>query len=216
MDKVWYIQNLDVFEGIPKEEIMRLSKCARDETTENKTLLYVPNEDQPNIYLVKSGEVSLYHTRDGKRSVFDVVGPGGLFGNFSTDSQLSTHFAEAIAGTRTCRFSVEDFLNIVSAHPQVMLRTLSRLSERISDYEQKMSSNSAIAKEKILQELERYRGKRNNSFFGNLFEDNGLKLTHEKIAQLTGLNRVTVTRALQELRDDGKITIDKETNNILL
>lgn len=214
-DKIWYIRNLDIFEGIPKEEIMQISQKVREEVFPSRTTLYSPHELTQQIFLVKEGEVHLYHTRDGKRAIFDVAGPGTLFGNFDPSKVNLNHFAEARPGTRICIFSVDDFLKIVSAYPEVMLRTLKHISGRLTDYEERIQMASASAKEKILAELRRYQEKRGRDFDGSRLED-GIQLTHEKIAHLTGLNRVTVTRALQELADEGFIKIDKSTREILI
>lgn len=215
MDKLWHIQNLDIFEGIPKEEIMRISDCVRDVTHPSRALLYTPHELQDRIYLVKQGEVHLYHTRDGRRFVFDIVGPGGLFGNFTEQAAAPAHFAEAAPGTRICIFPVAEFLRIVAARPEATLRLMRRLSERIADYESKLAMAMGDAKSKILSELHRYRAKNKRTFLGQLLVPRGgMPLTHERIAQMTGLNRVTVTRALQDIERDGHVAFDQSTGNI--
>lgn len=214
-NKTWYIRNLDIFEGIPKEEIMQISQQVREEVFPARTTLYSPHELTQQIFLVKEGEVHLYHTRDGKRTIFDVAGPGTLFGNFDPTKVNLNHFAEARPGTRICIFSVEDFLKIVSAYPEVMLRTLKHLSARLADYEEKIASTSADAKQKIMTELKRYKEKRFKSFDGTR-SDEHFSLTHEQIAHLTGLNRVTVTRTLHELEKEGYVAIDKKTRAIFI
>lgn len=215
MQKGWYLNNIDLFDGIAPEQIMGLCEAVKDETFDGKYLLYMPKDFLDRIFLVKKGEVQLYHLYDGKKSVFDTMGPGDVFGNFSTQPILSSHFAEATPGTRICTFPVNEFLKLVSAHPEVMLRALRILSERLKDYESKISMCPQPAKDKVIQELERYQDKRRNSLFEKLTRS-GMKLTHQELANMTGLNRVTVTRALQELSSEGKIAYNEHTGAIII
>lgn len=211
MDRIWYIKNLDFFAGIPKEEIMRLASSAEDTRHTSRALLYSPHMQETRLFLVKEGEVSLYHTRDGKRFVFDVMGPGTLFGNVGLQDTPLSHFAEAAEGTRICAFSSDDFQRIISAYPIVMMRALSTLGNRLEDYEKKLAENLVDAKEKVLHEIERYGKKRAPRFLEWLSNDSTERqLTHDHLAKLTGLNRVTVTRAIHDLQLENKIRIDDE------
>ncbi len=209
MDRIWYIKNLDFFAGIPKEEIMRLASSAEDTRHANRALLYSPHMQETRLFLVKEGEVSLYHSRDGKRFVFDVMGPGTLFGNVGMQEAPLSHFAEAAEGTRICAFSSQDFQRIIAAYPIVMMRALSTLGNRLEDYEKKLAENLVDAKEKVLHEIERYEKKRVSRFLEWFSGDTSMRqLTHEYLAKLTGLNRVTVTRAIHDLQTSGKVYVD--------
>lgn len=206
----WHLTNVDLFEGIPPEDIAKLCDQVKDHVYETKTLLYMPKDFLDRIYVVKSGEVQLYHLFDGRRTVFDTLTAGDVFGNFSTKPILSSHFAEVAPGTRISHFPVNEFLKLVSANPEVMLRALRILSERLNDYESKISMCPQPAKDKVVKELNRYHEK----VTGEKELAHGMKLTHQKIANLTGLNRVTVTRALQDLSKEGKISYDEDTGGI--
>jgi CRP/FNR family transcriptional regulator len=210
MDKYWQISNLDVFTGVPKQDIKRLAPHVRDRTYENRRMLFVPNETIEDIYLVKKGEVSLFHTHNGNWSIFDVLGPGDLFGNFSKDPIDSPYFAEAQAGTRVCKFPVKEFLKIVSSYPDVMLRTMRLLSERITDYETKISMCPAEAKDKVFNELKRYQNKKSHTRMVEQEAEPAVRLTHQKLADLTGLHRVTVTRTLETLAKEERVVINED------
>ena len=207
MDTILHLEKLEIFNGIPKEEIKRIAATAKDSSYEHSALLYTAKEEVEHIYVVKKGKVSLYHSRNGKRFIFDVVGPGGLFGNFSENSVRVTHSAEASAESRVCRFTIKDFLAVVSSHPEVMLRVLRIFAERINDYIEKFEAGQADATERVIMELHRNK-KRQGLFFRVIGKGGCMELTHEEIGRLTGLNRVTVTRALQKLESDGEVILD--------
>lgn len=216
MEKVLCIPHIDVFEGIPDGEIMRVAERAQDRRYTSATQLYTPYDGQDrHVFILKEGEVVLYHSVDGKKTIFDVIGPGSLFGNFLPNTETVSHYAEASPGSLVCTFSPEDFLKVIAAHPEVLVRLLSKLSSRLQDYEQKLQLDMSSAKEKVLGELKRYTFKKRNPF--SMFKgDPPLALTHEKLAELTGLNRVTVTRTLKLLRLQGDIEMNKKGRIVLL
>ena len=216
MEKAWYLSHTDIFAGIPEREIMQIAANAEDHRCTSVMQLYTPHgEKDRRVFILKEGEVILYHSRDGKRTIFDVLGPGTLFGNFLPAAEAASHYAEALPGSRVCILAPEDFQRVVSAHPEVLVRLLATLSSRLRDYEEKLRLNTGNAMEKVLCELQRYSRKKRNLF--SLFVARiPIALSHEKIAELTGLNRVTVTRMLKLLRLRGDIDLDAQGRIIFL
>jgi len=213
MQAFWCLKQTDIFSEIPDEELKQLLSKSSDECFHSAETIYTPSDLQKKIFFVKSGEVTLFQTKGGKRVIIDIVGPGGLFGAFDPDALTLDHFAQATPGTRICGFITEDFLRILSAHPVAMLSTLKQLSRRITDYEQALVVSHGEAKERVLQALKRYTRKTKP---WRLLKTNAqcARLTHEKLAQLAGLNRVTVTRVIQGLVKDGVIEVDQQTKEI--
>lgn len=215
MQKLWYLSHLDLFEGISEEEVHQIANKATDLQSAERFLLYTPFDGRDrNVFIVKEGEVILYHSADGKRSVFDVLGPGMLFGNFVPNTDPFSHYAEALAGTRICTFPPEDLQRVVAVHPEVLARLLGKLTERIHDYEKRLQLDTMSAQEKVIGELRRYARKKLN-LFSWFRDETPLTLSHERIAELTGLNRVTVTRAIKILCLQGLIAIDENGRIVL-
>ncbi|MBD3251903.1 cyclic nucleotide-binding domain-containing protein [Candidatus Uhrbacteria bacterium] len=218
MDTAWYIRQLPIFEDIPKSALDELLEGVRDETYDRPTMLYTPNYAPDarvrGVYLVKQGEVNLYHAREGKRFIFETIGPGGVFGNFDPQTNAITHSAEAQAGTRTCFFTSADFVRILATYPSALFKTLGILATRIREYEKRLGERTGDAKEKIINELRRHHERILKPTLTQLFRFEAKKLTHEKLAERTGLNRVTVTRAIRELIAEGIICHDEDRNEI--
>jgi len=215
MEKAWYLSHIDIFEGISDMEIMQIAEKVQDHRCVSNMQLYSPHDGQDRqAFVLKEGEVVLYHSHDGKRTIFDVLGPGTLFGIFLPASEGTSHYAEALPGSRICIFTPEDFQKVVAAYPEVLVRLLQKLSSRLHDYEQKLKLDTGSAMEKVLGELKRYARKKRNPF--SMFKgDAPLAISHEKIAELTGLNRVTVTRSLKLLKLQKDIDIDEQGRIIL-
>lgn len=191
-------------------EIMQIAEKATEHRCESNKHIYGHHDGfDRNVFILKEGEVVFYHSHNGKRQIFDVLGPGSLFGNFFPTSASASHFAEALSGSRYCSLPVEDFQKVVAAHPEILTRLLRKLSERLQDYEHKLKIDMGSAMDRVLGELKRYQRKKRNPF-SLLSKDPPLALTHEKLAELTGLNRVTVTRTIKLLKLEGEINVDEK------
>ncbi|PIR55117.1 hypothetical protein COU74_02970 [Candidatus Peregrinibacteria bacterium CG10_big_fil_rev_8_21_14_0_10_36_19] len=202
MNKHWYLQQIDLFAGIPDSEIMSIAKNMKEKTCSKKELIYIPEEENSFIYILKKGEVTLYNSHMGKRLIIETLKPGSIFGNISFEESKSTHFAEASQDSYICIFTAEDFAKILQERPKIMMRFLQIMSDKVQQYENRLKSGLFDAKEKILQQLE-LQQKANDNPLNKLF---GRKtaITHERLGQLTGLSRETVTRAVNELKKEGK------------
>jgi CRP-like cAMP-binding protein len=203
---MWFLKNLDIYAGVSEKTLCLLAPKSFEENNRKGTQIYTPHTTDNNIYELKNGENILYHSKEGKRAIFDTLGPGSVFGSFDPKQEKPTHFAETTKDTLLCVTSLDEFLKIVENQPQLMLHLMQRMAERMQDYETKMRSNIETASEKVYSELERLQKKRQRSFVGKLIPI-PLQITHEKLAEYTNLNRVTVTRSIKKLKDDGLIEV---------
>lgn len=211
---LWCLKNLDIFEGISDSEMMELAGRVKECTYLKDELIYGKTDELKKIYIVKRGEVRLYHSKEGKRTVFDVLGPGSVFGGIHFSAEKSSHFAQATYPTRVCIFYEDDFLEVLRKRPEIMLRFMRKMTDKIQDYEDRLKDRGASADELIMAELIRLQESRAKSLFG-IFKPDKLHITHEELAELTGLNRVTVTRSLKRLREEGQIKVSKSAIELL-
>ena len=155
----WVIKDLDLYEGISEASLCQVAPNSFEENYSKGTQIYSPHQEDQNIYVVQQGEVILYHAKNGKRAIFDVLPPGSVFGSFDPELSTPTHFAETTKGTLLCVTPLSEFLKIVQSHPQMMLRFMQKMVQRIRDYEIKIKSNIETASEKVYSELERLQKK---------------------------------------------------------
>jgi CRP/FNR family transcriptional regulator, cyclic AMP receptor protein len=205
---IWYLKQIDLFQGLSEDELNGMKDKMREERYAKKNIIYTPETENDSIYLLKEGEITIYYSFNGKKLILDVLKPGSLFGNLNFQEEKNTHFAEVSRDAFVCIFSKKIFAQIFSMHPELVFKLFQYVTERMSDYEEKLRGLIFGAKEKILNQL-RILQKKNKSFLG-LFFNPGIYIIHEKLAEHAGVSRETVSRTIQELKQDGLIKIDKD------
>jgi CRP/FNR family transcriptional regulator len=208
----WHLKNFKFFSQIPEKDVMKIVGETLMEKYSRGESIYQRGDSTQRIYVIKKGEVLLYHHVRGKKAIFDVLGPGSIFGGLSLQKEIYTHSAEAGTNSQICHFSQKAFLNVLAAHPHVILQFVQEVSEKLKNYEERIQNGKKTAKELLFQELIHLNDVRKKGFFGMI--QRPLIITHEELAIRTGMNRVTVTREMKNLQKEGKISIDKKTGAI--
>lgn len=201
----WFLQQIDIFKEIPDEELLKISKKITGKNCKKGEHLYNVGQLDQYIYILKKGEITLYHSFKGKKIIIEVLKPGSIFGNLSFDKTNKTHYAKASKDSYMCVFTVNDFLAVIQAKPEIMIKFLQIISNKMQSYEETLKENLLDAKTKIIKQLKKLEDQekhRKETLLGKVFGSK-TKITHEKLAELTGLSRETVTRSLNQLKKEG-------------
>lgn len=176
-------------------------------THDSKEFLYTPADAVENVFILKEGEVTLYKSIEGKKIILDVLKPGAVFGNIGFDPESGeSHYAEITQKAYICTLPKDFFLQILQKRPDIALQALKVLSKRVSQYEMQIRTLSALqARDRILATIHLINEKEENSILPPILRMQ-TKVTHEKLGNMTGLTRETVTKQLSEL-EKGKMII---------
>lgn len=165
--------------------------CLRLKVKSRQELLFEQFARQ--VAIIDQGMViSIYLTQDGKQKCAELLKPGDLIGvdNLFHPNKEQTSYMLAFTEVMLCLFPVEVFQTFYQQNlefSQSVLKSLSvRLNKSINHLMLMQVSNS---EEKLRMVLE-------------YLESEGIStsyLTHEDLAFLADLNRVTVTRAIKSI-----------------
>lgn len=173
-------------------------------------VLYEQGEISRRFYFVLDGLVQISIFRDdGQEVVLELMGPDTVCGEGAAFDGLP-RFSSAVAvdDTDTIEFDVTTMTEIFRQHPEcaASLLTVTSLKQRVLAIRLEHLT-SREPQDRIMELLNRLK-----AMFaidhprGRLLVTH---LTHEQIGAMTGISRVTVTRALQRLREQGIIdTVD--------
>jgi len=135
-----------------------------------------------------------------------------LFGDFGLGIPVN-HSARVSKTVSVCKTPKQDFLDLVRSHPEMIFQLMQVMAKRTHDYEEKIAQLSRPAKDQLLAELRSLQYKNNHSLVGRIFNI-PFRISHQKLSDKTGLNRVTVTKLMGELRRDNLIDVDEATGTI--
>ena len=208
---LWYLSAVELFEDVSEEEMHQLVSGVIDREYENKQFLYTPHDRVENVFILKEGEVTLYQSVEGKKIILDILKPGAVFGNIGFDPEAEErHFAEVTQKAYICALPHDYFLQILQTRPDIALRAMKVLSRRLNQYQTQIRALSALqARDRILATLRLLNEKDDQSILPEILR-RPTKITHEKLGNMTGLTRETVTKQLKELEAEGLADIKKK------
>jgi CRP/FNR family cyclic AMP-dependent transcriptional regulator len=207
-EKLRLLSMVDILEPLTQAEIKELSRRIPDTHFQRGQILYTPKERIEALFMLKKGRVRIYRVApDGREFTLTVVDAGTVFGEMSLTAQrLENAYAEAMEPAIVCKMRRQDLERLVLDKPQVGLKVMSVLSERLSLAEDRMED---IALKEVPARLA--------SFILQLIESEGVvtregykiptRYTHRQLATMIGSKRETVTKAFTLLQQAGVIEL---------
>lgn len=168
--------------------------------------LYHQGEIDSHFYFVLKGHVKISALReDGTEFVLEVMGQWAICGEGAAfDGSPRFSSAIAIEPTEAVIFDTANIAEAFAKYPDfaVALLRITSMKQRVlgirAQYLASPKPETRITE--LLKRLAELYGTTENNV-----TTIGLSLTHQQIAAMTGASRVTVTRTLRRLREDGVI-----------
>lgn len=200
------LRDLTIFDGVSEEDFERFRGIGvRKNFCEGQTL-FVQGGPISEIFVIKAGRIRLSKVlEDGTEITLDFRKPGDLIGEEALSRVVKYPLtAWAMEETVTCGFHVRDFNQLILDNPDLGLKLIENMSQRILTLNSRLGSVTTGSVENrlfnILADIAGEHGKRTPQGYSIAFP-----LTHEELSYLVGAHRVSVTKALKRLRDTGKI-----------
>lgn len=208
------IRRDDASERAKKEQLrgVMLRKAASFEVTE-----LAPGDEIPPLYddgmkfhFVDYGKLRLYNLLPNGRCItISILAEGDVFLQWRTEQQsLSCLCAEAMHGSRVISADEKQMTEIVSAQPTAALDVIANFARRLTEsqvlIEDLLNNSVNLRLYRTLLELAKQFGKAEGEL--RVID---YPLTHQRLADMIGSNRVTVTRKLHELQERGIIEARK-------
>ena len=201
--RLWYMQRLNLFSGLAKDEIEALAGRLHDRVLNKRQIILDPEIKGDRIYLVKTGAVRVYQiSPEGRELTTAILRPGQLLGTAALAGVARPDaFAEALEPqTCVCDATADEFLRMMSAHPVLAAKVMVTLARQALRLEQQLEQ---LAFREVPVRLAQA--------LLQLAEDNGgelpQNLTHEALAKLISSTRETVSKTLGEFADEGLVEL---------
>lgn len=133
VEKVIFLQNIDVFSEVPTEQLASLAAIAEEVSYLKSDVIYRENEYSDALYLVLDGRVRL-HRDDKDIAVAENKEAFGTWALFDEEVRLVTATAEE--DSRLLRIDREDFVDLLADQVQIaqgVIRTVARRLRNLID-----------------------------------------------------------------------------------
>jgi len=207
-ERIRLLSMVDILEPLSPEEIEHLHGQLPDRHLQQGEMLYTPEDRSERLFMLQKGKIRVFRTTpDGRELTLAVVEAGTLFGEMSlTGQQLQGAYTQAIEPSDVSLMLREDLERLVVQKPEVGLKIMYLLSERLRRYETRLED---VTMKDVHSRLA--------SIIVMLVESEGLRTgadyripahyTHQQLGNMIGANREAVTRAFGVLQDDGVVEL---------
>ncbi len=162
------------------------------------------------FYAVASGKIRLYNLLSNGRTItLSILSENDVFFQWKAQSaSLSVVCAEAMQDSRIVGVSEKDLVQLLGEQPAAAIDVIQNFARRLTEsqalIDDLMNNSVNLLLYRTLAELARQFGRETGgSRAGAVIID--VPLTHQRLADMIGSNRVTVTRKLHELQQRGLI-----------
>lgn len=206
--RVKFLKSIALFSSLSERELKQVSSTVSVKKFKKNETIIREEESNMFMYIILSGKVKVIRTTlEGKETILAVRQRGDFFGEMTLldgktvpASVISTEDAQVIL------ISKERFFSLLYGNEKMMGGLLKILCSRLReswDLINILSFNNASHRIRILLLLlaDKYGEKVNG---GTALS---IKLTHQDMANMTGITRETVTRVIDKLQKSGDITV---------
>lgn len=202
------LRRIQLFSSLSDEELHQINQWIIIRNyKKNETILYEEDTNQ-FMYIILSGKVkAIKTTGEGKEVILAMHQSGDFFGEMSLINGKTTPASViAIEDSLIAIISKKEFYSILFSQHKLLQRLLEILSSRLRtswDTIKLLTFNNATQRLRML--------------FFMLSEEHSIeteegivldiKLSHQEMADMTGMSRETVTRVLDRWQKEGEINI---------
>lgn len=205
-EQVRLLKAVDILEPLGEEELEELGRRASERNLAEGEVFHTPEDRGERLYVLKRGRARVYELDpEGGERTLKVTEGGDVFGEMTlVGESLSGVFAQALEPSLVATLGRKDFEWLVYTNPEVGLRIMRLLSERLRETERRLSD---LATKDVPARLA--------GLVLGLVEHEGVEVdgvikvptryTHRQMADMICSSRHVVTRAFARLKEEGAV-----------
>jgi len=202
------LKGIPLFSTLTDEELERIAEKITIGTFKRNEVIFHEEDTNEYMYIILSGKVKVVQTsEEGKEIILALHKPKDFFGEMSLiDGKTAPATVAALENSIIAIIAKRDFRSLLAMQNKVLANLLqifcARLRNSYSRIQILSFSNASQRIKTLLVMLSNMYGKKADE--GVTID---MKLTHQNIADMTGITRETVTRILNRWQKEGEISV---------
>lgn len=205
------LKNVPLFQDLSVAELETIAPLFVERKYKKGTILFFEGDSGDEFFLIQTGVVKIYRIDNAKEIILALFRDGDFFGEMSLMQKGLTRSAtaEMLEAGSIYTLVRSEFYQFMERSPKLSLRLLEVTMERLRKANEQIYDLTFLdVRTRTIKTIYRL-----SEEYG-IVKPNGIlinmKLTHQQLANMVGTVRESVTKVLQELQEDGTITIDKK------
>lgn len=209
------MHKVPIFSALNHDDIVKIADLIQHKDYHKGENLITVGNKLDAIVIINEGSVKAYkYTPDGREQILYIFSEGDFFGEqYLLSNQTATYNVEALQTVKVCMLSKADFKQLLQQYPDIAVKIIEELGERMSRLENTMQSMGVRSVDaRVGALLIDFAAK-----YGKVVPEGiliRLPLSREGIANYLGIARETVSRKLGQMESDGLIT--SVSNKVIL
>ena len=199
------VSRVPVFTSLSEQDQHRVEGLARPTHLMVGEAAYSADDELSQLMVLHTGRLKIFRlSADGSEQLIRVLGPGDFTGETSVfTGQRPDDYATALDECRLCVIRHDDLEALIRKHPEIGLRMLATVSERLSDTEHRLNS---LTSRDVESRLADYLLGLPSTWRGRVATVT-LPLAKKDVASLLDTSPESLSRALKSLAKQGLIVI---------
>ncbi|NLM36443.1 MAG: Crp/Fnr family transcriptional regulator [Clostridiales bacterium] len=202
------VSKVYIFSTLKEEDFRKISEVIVTRKYKKGQILFFEGDVEDKLYIVNKGKIKVYrYNKEGREQILYILSDGEFIGDMSLLKKGKFQFnAEALEDTYICTIAKDDFDRIITENPEITLKVLEVLHDRLMDLENLIQNLSTKDVEvriaSMLKSFAKDYGVKDEQ--GIIID---LPLNREEMANYIGVTRETISRKLTALQDEDIIEL---------
>ena len=209
MDYTDHIKKNEIFNILNQKEVDALMRLGIIRKYKKGEVLFYQEDSSKETMIVIDGGVRVYReVEDGTQMNISILGKGEILGELSLfDKAVRSGTVETIQPTIMLVFENQNLRAFFQSNPNLAMHIFEVLVKRLRKLHETM--------EDVVKTTLMHRVWKTLQVLDTQFENKGIKLSQESLADIVGATRARVSEVLKELEREGKIKISYKVITIM-
>jgi len=208
---VGLLKNVPLFQDLSDEELHAIAPLFQANKWNRGQLLFIEGDPGDELFVIQAGVVKIYRFVDDKEIILALFGPGDFFGEMALVQPALNRSATAETLESCLIYTMKRsvFYDFMERHPRFCIKMLEVTMQRLRNANDQIYNLTFLdVRSRIIRTILRLAEERGVKQGRGLLVD--IRMTHQQLANFAGTARESVSKVMQDLSEEGLVTVVKK------